>query len=60
MKLSQFNFELPEELIASHPQKEREAGKMMVVDRKRQTIEHKMFKDILEYFSDGDTLAILL
>ncbi len=58
MKLSQFNFELPEELIASHPPKEREAGKMMVVDRRRQTIEHKMFKDVLEYFSDGDTFVI--
>ncbi len=58
MKLSQFNFELPKELIASHPPKEREAGKMMVVDRRRQTIEHKMFKDILEYFSDGDTFVI--
>jgi len=58
MKLSQFNFELPKELIASHPPKEREAGKMMVVDRRRQTIEHKTFKDILEYFSDGDTFVI--
>jgi S-adenosylmethionine:tRNA ribosyltransferase-isomerase len=58
MKLSQFNFELPKELIASHPPKEREAGKMMVVDRRRQTIEHKMFKDILEFFSDGDTFVI--
>jgi len=58
MKLSQFNFELPNELIASHPPKEREAGKMMVVDRRRQTIEHKTFKDILEYFSDGDTFVI--
>ena len=58
MKLSQFKFELPNELIASHPPKEREAGKMMVVDRRKQTIEHKMFKDILEYFSDGDTFVI--
>ncbi len=58
MKLSQFKFELPNELIASHPPKEREAGKMMVIDRRKQTIEHKMFKDILEYFSDGDTFVI--
>ncbi len=58
MKLSQFNFELPKELIASHPPKEREAGRMMVVDRRRHTIEHKMFKDVLEYFSDGDTFVI--
>ncbi len=58
MKLSQFKFELPKELIASHPPKEREAGRMMVVDRRRQTIKHKMFKDILEYFSDGDTFVI--
>ncbi len=58
MKLSQFNFELPNELIASHPPKDREAGRMMVIDRKKKTIEHKMFRDILDYFSDGDTFVI--
>ncbi len=58
MKLSQFNFELPKELISSHPPKEREAGRMMVINRRKQTIEHKMFKDILEYFSDGDTFVL--
>lgn len=58
MKLSQFNFDLPKELIASHPPKEREAGRMMVINRRKQTIEHKMFKDILGYFSDGDTFVL--
>ncbi len=58
MKLSQFKFILPKELIASHPPKEREAGRMMVVDRRKQTIEHRNFRDILEYFSDGDTFVI--
>ncbi len=58
MKLSQFNFDLPKELIASHPPKDREAGKMMVINRRKHTIEHKAFKDVLEYFSDGDTFVI--
>jgi len=58
MKLSQFNFNLPKELIAKYPPKDRDAGRMMVVDRQKQTIEHKQFKDILNYFSDGDVFVI--
>jgi len=58
MKLSQFNFELPKELIAEHPQQNRDEGRMMVVHRKNQTIEHKKFSDLLEYFSDGDVFVI--
>ena len=58
MKLSQFKFDLPEELIASHPKENRDESKMMVIDRKKGTIEHRIFKDILEYFSDGDAFVI--
>ncbi len=58
MKLSQFKFDLPEELIASHPKENRDEAKMMVVNREKGTIEHRIFKDILEYFSDGDAFVI--
>ena len=58
MKLSQFKFNLPEELIASHPKENRDEAKMMVVNREKGTIEHRIFKDILEYFSDGDAFVI--
>jgi S-adenosylmethionine:tRNA ribosyltransferase-isomerase len=55
-KLSNFNFELPEKLIAQYPSKERDQSRLMVVDRKTGKIEHKVFKDVLDYFDDGDAL----
>ncbi len=58
MKLSQFKYNLPAELIASHPSENRDESKLMVLNRKEQTIEHKMFKDILEYFNDGDVFVL--
>ncbi len=58
MKLSQFKFDLPPNLIASHPAANRDESKMMVVNRKEKTIEHKVFKDVLDYFSDGDAFVI--
>jgi S-adenosylmethionine:tRNA ribosyltransferase-isomerase len=58
MKLSQFRFHLPPELIANTPSKQRDEVNMMVLDRKTQTIEHKHFKDILKYFNDGDVFII--
>ena len=54
MKLSQFKFKLPEEKIALHPTKFRDESRLMVVHKKTGEIEHRMFKDILEYFDDGD------
>lgn len=57
MKLSQFKFNLPEDLIAQYPAPERDACKLMVLDRKNETIEHKTFKDILGYFNDGDVMV---
>ena len=58
MKLSQFKFDLPSSLISNHPADNRDESKMMVVNRKTQAIEHKMFKDVLDYFSDGDVFVI--
>ncbi|MBK9152123.1 MAG: tRNA preQ1(34) S-adenosylmethionine ribosyltransferase-isomerase QueA [Saprospiraceae bacterium] len=56
VKLSQFKFDLPEELIAQYPSEERDQARLMVVHRDTGKIEHKVFKDVLDYFDDGDTL----
>lgn len=58
MKLSQFKFKLPPELIAEHPAKNREDARLMVLNREKQKIEHKKFKDILKYFDDGDVMIL--
>ena len=57
MKLSQFKFHLPDELIASHPTPDRDDARMMVVNRKTGEISHQIFKDILDYFNDGDVMV---
>ena len=54
MKLSQFKFKLPEEKIALHPAKHRDEARLMVVHKKTGEIEHRTFKDILDYFDDKD------
>lgn len=54
MKLSQFKFKLPEELIAQHPVDQRDESRMMVLHRASGEIEHRIFKDIINYFVDGD------
>ena len=56
MKLSQFKFKLTDEKIALYPPENRDEAKMMVLDRQTGAIEHKIFKDILGYFDEGDTL----
>lgn len=58
MKLSQFKFKLPPELIATHPAQNRDESRLMVLDRQKQTIEHKLFKDVLDYFDDGDVMIL--
>ncbi|RDC62076.1 tRNA preQ1(34) S-adenosylmethionine ribosyltransferase-isomerase QueA [Adhaeribacter pallidiroseus] len=58
MKLSEFKFDLPANLLAMHPAKERDEARMMVVHRDNGKIEHKIFKEILNYFDDGDTMVI--
>ena len=57
MKVSEFNYELPEELIAQTPIKKRDESRLMILNRKEQTIEHKKFKDIIEYLKPGDVLV---
>ncbi|HBF87439.1 MAG TPA: tRNA preQ1(34) S-adenosylmethionine ribosyltransferase-isomerase QueA [Bacteroidales bacterium] len=56
MKLSQFNYQLPEELIALHPSNNRDESRMLVVDKKTGKIEHKLFKDVIDYFEDQDVM----
>ncbi len=58
MKLSQFKFNLPKELIADFPSKNRDESRLMVVNKANKTIEHKQFKDIINYFDDGDVFVI--
>jgi len=58
MKLSAFRYYLPPELIAEHPSKNRDEARLMVLNRKEHTIEHKIFKDVINYFDDGDVFII--
>ncbi|MDC0378128.1 MAG: tRNA preQ1(34) S-adenosylmethionine ribosyltransferase-isomerase QueA [Flavobacteriaceae bacterium] len=57
MKLSQFNFELPDERLAEYPADHRDESRLMVLDRKKETIEHKTFKDVVSYFDEGDAFV---
>lgn len=57
MKLSQFKFRLPDDLIAQEPTEQRDEARLMVLDRKTGNIEHKIFKDILQYFDEGDVIV---
>ena len=58
MKLSQFQFTLPEELLAEFPTENRDESRLMVVHKKTGLIEHKLFKDIIDYFDDGDVMVL--
>lgn len=58
MKLSKFKFDLPAELLAEHPSKERDEARLMVVHRKTGEIEHKQFKDLINYFDEGDLMIV--
>lgn len=57
MKLSKFRFDVPKELIATHPAKERDESRLMVLNRKTGKIDHKVFKDILGYYKDRDVFV---
>ena len=57
MKLTEFNYELPERLIAQVPIEKRDESRLMVLDREKQTIENKVFKDIIDYLEPGDCLV---
>lgn len=58
MKVSDFYYELPKELIAQHPLEKRDESRLMVLHRDTQEIEHKKFRDIIEYLNPGDCLVI--
>ena len=58
MKLSHFKFELPEELLAIRPAEHRDESRLMVLNRKEKTIEHKLFKDLINYFDEGDLMIL--
>ena len=57
MKLEEFDYFLPEELIAQVPIEKRDESRLMVLDKKEKTIEHKVFKDIIDYLEPGDCLV---
>ena len=58
MKLEQFDFYLPEELIAQTPLLKRDTSKLLCIDKKENNYEHKTFSDIIDYFEAGDTLVL--
>ena len=57
-RLSEFELEVPEKLIAQHPSKNRDECKLMIVDKETGDIQHKKFKDIIDYFHPGDVLVV--
>jgi S-adenosylmethionine:tRNA ribosyltransferase-isomerase len=58
MKLSAFRYELPKELIAKYPAENRDDARMMVVHRSTGKIEHKIFRDIVSYYSEDDVFVV--
>jgi len=58
MKLSNFDFNLPEELLAEYPSENRDEARLMVLNRAEQTIEHKLFKDVIDYFDEDDVMIL--
>ena len=58
MKLQDFYYDLPEELIAQHPTEKRDECRLLVLDKETGKIEHKIFKDIVKYISPNDCLVI--
>ena len=57
MKVSDFGYDLPERLIAQHPSEKRDESRLMVLNREKQTIEDKVFKDVIDYLNPGDCLV---
>ena len=57
MKVSDFDYDLPERLIAQHPSEKRDESRLMVLNREKQTIEDKVFKDVIDYLNPGDCLV---
>ncbi|MEA3444469.1 MAG: S-adenosylmethionine:tRNA ribosyltransferase-isomerase, partial [Bacteroidota bacterium] len=57
MKLSQFKYNLPEELISLYPSKNRDESRLMVIDRKSGSIKHHVFKDVINFFEEKDVFV---
>lgn len=57
MKVSEFNYDLPEELIAQTPLEKRDESRLMILNKKNQTIENHIFKEIIDYLEQGDCLV---
>ncbi|MDX1530397.1 MAG: tRNA preQ1(34) S-adenosylmethionine ribosyltransferase-isomerase QueA [Rhodothermales bacterium] len=58
LKLSDFDYQYPKELIAKYPAEPRDAARLLVVDRSRRAVEHRTFRDIVDYFNEGDVLVV--
>ena len=58
MKLSDFNFELPEDRLAEFPAENRDESRLMVLNREKRTIEHHQFKDVINFFDEGDVMVL--
>ena len=58
MKTSDFDFNLPHELIAQHPLENRSASRLLVLNRKDESIDHKHFSDVIDYLNLGDVLVL--
>lgn len=58
MKVADFNYELPKELIAQHPYDKRDEARLMVLNKNEESIKHKVFKDVIDYLNPGDCLVI--
>lgn len=58
MRITDFDFYLPKELIAQHPLKQRDEARLMVLDKNSGNVEHKVFRDIIDYLNQGDCLVL--
>ena len=58
MKLSNFIYELPENLVAEYPNKNRDESRLMVIDRSDYSIQHRLFKDMIDYFNEDDVIVL--
>ena len=58
MKLSNFIYELPEKLVAKYPNKNRDESRLMVIDRSDYSIQHRLFKDMIDYFNEDDVIVL--
>ena len=58
MKLSNFEYKLPDKYLAQHPSAERDECKLMLLNRKEETIEHLVFKDIIDFYDEGDVIVL--